>query len=115
LLPEDGFFRIQATSHEIQRNFQGVFPALIGIDQRRHGMIIGDEIIRLALFLKVDRGSHHSEVVSDVQPARRLNATKYSRLSHRQIKRKDRTKLITGVYRIEGMFKYNRPIKTTKP
>ena len=74
LLEEDRLLRIQSASQKIQRHIERVLPPLLGIEQRRHRMIIGDEIKRLALLLQLDGRPHHPEIISEMQRARRLDA-----------------------------------------
>src|SRR5438876_436623 len=68
-LPEHRLPGMQPARDEIQCDIQGVSPALIGVEQRCHRMVIGDEIIRLAFVLQLDRRAHHPEVISDVETA----------------------------------------------
>ena len=48
--------------------------ALGGVEQRGHRVVVGDEVERLALFLQLDGGLHHPEVIAEMQRARRLDA-----------------------------------------
>ena len=67
LLPEDRLLGIESARHEIQRHVEEFFRRCSAVEQRRHGMVIRDEIKRLALVLKLDGGPHHAEVVSEVK------------------------------------------------
>ena len=71
---EYGFLRVQSAGQEIQRDIQGILAPLRGIEQRGHGMVIGDEIVGLPLVLQFDRRLHHAEIIAQVQRARGLNA-----------------------------------------
>src|SRR5258707_9386567 len=74
LLEENGFFWVKAAREKIQRHVQSVFATFIRVEERGHGMIIRNEIKRLALFLKLDGGAHHPEVISEMQRAAGLDA-----------------------------------------
>ena len=74
LAKENGFFRVKATREKIQRHRQRIFPPLLRVEQRRHRMIVRDEIKRLALILKRNGGLHHPKVISEVQRAAGLDA-----------------------------------------
>jgi hypothetical protein len=74
LFPEHGLLRIKTASQEIQRNIERVFAALGGIGQRGHRMVVGDEVERIALILQFDGGSHHPEIVAEMQRATGLDA-----------------------------------------
>ena len=39
------------------------------VEERRHGMVVGDEVERFAPVLKLDCRPHHAEVVADVERA----------------------------------------------
>ena len=74
LAEENGPFRVKAAREKIQRHVQSVFAPFRGVEQRRHRMIIRDEIERLALFLQLDGGPHHPEIISEMQRAAGLDA-----------------------------------------
>ena len=60
-------FRVQTAGQKIQRHVPRVAPPLLRVEERRHRMIIGDEIKGLALLLQLDGRLHHAKVVSQVQ------------------------------------------------
>ena len=51
LLPEHATIGIEPGRQPIEGHIQGVLPTLRRIGQRRHGMVVGDEIVSLALIL----------------------------------------------------------------
>ena len=55
-------------------------PKRAGILNSRQRMKVSDEIIRLTLFLKLDRWLHHAEIVAQVRRAGGLDAGKNSHL-----------------------------------
>ncbi len=73
-LKKTDFFGIKAAREKIQRHVQSVFAPFIRVEQRGHRMIIGDEIKRLAFFLKFDGRAHHPEIISEMQRAAGLDA-----------------------------------------
>src|SRR5262245_1677689 len=73
LFPENRLYRIESTSHKVERHVQRVLASLLRIKQGRHRMVISDEIEGLAFLLKLDGGLHHSKVIADVKGARRLD------------------------------------------
>jgi hypothetical protein len=87
LFEENGFLRIKTTGEKVEGDVERIFPALRGIEQRRHGMIIGDEIKRLAFVLQLDGRPHHPEIISEMQRAGGLDA---GQDSHGGINRKER-------------------------
>ncbi len=74
LAEEESFLGVQPAREKIQRNVEGVLAALLGVEERGHGMIIGDEIKCLAPFLQLDGGPHHPEIVAEMERARGLDA-----------------------------------------
>ena len=66
--------RVQAAGQEIQRHVQCSAASFGGVHQGGHGMVISDEVKRLALLLQFDGGLHHAEIIPQVQRARGLNA-----------------------------------------
>ena len=74
LAEQEGRGGVQSAGQEIERNVQSVLAALGGVEERGHGMVVGDEIEGLALFLQFDGGFHHAKVIAQVERARRLNA-----------------------------------------
>jgi len=65
---------VQAAGEKIQGHVEGILPALRGIKERGHGMVVGDEIQGLAPGLQFNGGPHHAEIISEVQGAAGLNA-----------------------------------------
>ena len=63
---------------EIERDIERVFAARGGVGDAGERVIIGDEIIRLTLFLQLDGRAHHAEIIADMQRAGRLNARENS-------------------------------------
>ena len=67
-------FGSKPAGEKIQRHVQGIFAPLRRVEQRGHGMVVGDEIKRLAFFLQLDGGPHHPEIISEMQRAAGLDA-----------------------------------------
>ena len=74
LAKENRLLRIQPAGQEIQRHIQRIGAALLGIEQRSHRVIIGDEIKGLPFFLQFNGWPHHPKIIPDVQRAGRLYA-----------------------------------------
>ena len=68
------FFGVEAAGEEVKGHIEGVLTPFGRINQRGHRMVIGDEIERLPLLLKLNRGLHHTEIIAQMQRARRLYA-----------------------------------------
>ena len=66
LPPEYAFFRIQTAGEPVESDLERVAPAFGRIENRRHRMIVGDKKEAFAVLLGFDRGSHRTEIVSDV-------------------------------------------------
>src|SRR5688572_26671180 len=74
-LPKEyGFLRVKAAREKIEGNIKGVSAAFRGIKQGCHGMIVGDEVKRLAPFLQLDSGFHHPKIIPKVKRAGGLDA-----------------------------------------
>ena len=76
LAEERGPLRIKSAGEEIERHPARIFAQGLRIAQAREGMIIGDEVKRLALSLERDGGPHHAKIVADVEDAAGLDAGK---------------------------------------
>ena len=74
LAEENGFLGIEAAGEEIQSDIPGILAPLGGVEEGGHGMVIGDEVQRLALVLQLNGRPHHPEIVSEVQGAAGLDA-----------------------------------------
>ena len=74
LPPKNAAGGIEAAREEIQRDIERELPALRGVRERRHRVVVRDEIERLALLLELDGGQHRPEVVAQMQRARGLDA-----------------------------------------
>jgi hypothetical protein len=71
---EGRFGRVQAASEEIHSGFLHVLTKRFAILDRRESVIIGDEIIGLALILETNGRLHHSKVVPDMKGPAGLDA-----------------------------------------
>ncbi len=74
LAEENCFVGVETAGQEIQRHVQRILPALGGIKQGGHRVIIGDEIESLAVVLQLDCGAHHAEIIAKVERAGGLDA-----------------------------------------
>jgi len=74
LAEEEGLGGVQAAGEEIQGGVKGVLAALGGVGEGGHGMVVGNEIKGLALFLELDGGLHHPEIIAQMERAGGLNA-----------------------------------------
>ena len=78
LFEKHRFLRVEAAGEEIERDLEAVPAPLSGVEQRSHRVIVGDEIKRLASFLKLDGRLHHPEIISQMQRAGGLDARQNS-------------------------------------
>ena len=76
LTEEHRLGRIQSAREKIQRHILRILAPLLCVIERGHRVVVGDEIIGLALVLELDRRLHHAEVVAHMQRAGRLDAGK---------------------------------------
>ncbi len=74
LLEENGFGGVEAAREEIEGNVEGVFAALLGVEEGGHRVVICDEVVGFAFVLQFHRRLHHAEIVADVQRAGGLDA-----------------------------------------
>jgi len=74
LAEENGPFRVEAAREKIQRHIQRVLAPFLRVEQRRHGMVVRNEIERLTLFLELEGRAHHPEIIAEMQRAAGLDA-----------------------------------------
>ena len=76
LAEEDAFRRIKAAGEEIDGEFADVLAQPVAILHGGEGMVVGDEVVGVALMLQLERRLHHAEVIADVKSAAGLKAGK---------------------------------------
>src|SRR5262249_26895813 len=86
-----------------------------GIVVSRQRMPIDDTVETFVLILQTHPIVDGADKMAQMQFSCRPHAAKNSRSLHIQKNRKERTKLITGMYSIAGIPRYSRPIKRIKP
>ncbi len=64
---ENATLGIQATCQEIQSHIMRIFPQHRPVRRRGQGMIIRNKYECLPLFLQTDGGTHHAEIVAQMQ------------------------------------------------
>ena len=69
LLEKHSLLRVESAREEIECHLERVPAPFRGVEQRRHRVIVRDEIKRLAFFLQFDGRLHHSEIISEMQRA----------------------------------------------
>jgi hypothetical protein len=69
LAPEDGLGGVEAAGQPVEGDALGVGAALPGVGQRRHRVVVGDEVVGVAAGLQLDGRAHGAEVVADVKGA----------------------------------------------
>ena len=74
LAEEEGFFWVEAAGEEIERDVHCIAAAFGGVEERRHRMVVGDEIEGFAFVLQFDGRLHHPEIVAHVQRTGGLDA-----------------------------------------
>ena len=75
LFPKHAAIGIEPGRQPIESHIQRVLPTLRRVGQRGHGVVVGDEVVGLALLLKADGREHGSEIIAQVQGAARLDAS----------------------------------------
>src|SRR2546430_8331681 len=78
MFEEHRLLRVESAREEVKRHLKRVLAAFPGVEQRRHRVIIRDEIKRLPFLLKLDGRLHHPEIVSQMQRAGGLYARQNS-------------------------------------
>ena len=78
LAVEDALFRIESAGEQVERDVECVLSALLGVGQRRHRVIVRDEIESVTAGLQFDGWPHHAKIIADVERAGRLDARKYA-------------------------------------
>src|SRR5690606_3473897 len=71
---EDGALGIEADRQVVERELVGEAAPLLGIADRGHRVVVGDEVDRLAAVLERHVLAHGAEVVAEVRLARGLDA-----------------------------------------
>ena len=74
LAEEHGLRRVESAGEKVERHAQRVLTQGRRIVHGGEGVVVRDEIIRLAALLPLDRGAHHAEVVPEMRPAGGLDA-----------------------------------------
>ena len=76
LAPEDAFGGIEPAGEPIESDAEGIVTAELGVGERRHRVVVGDEIEALVVALGSDGRLHRAKVVAQMKDARRLNSGK---------------------------------------
>ncbi len=74
LAVKKSLIRVQARGQEIQGHVDAPLPQRRGIRHGGQRVVVRNKKVRLPLFLKLQRGLHHAEIIAEVQLARRLYA-----------------------------------------